>query len=84
MSHKNKVLYHNQVKRSRSHRSQSLKKSRSFEYSEVEISDQGHVTVLHFSGALDPKNSSDSNSGQKKLYFLTSDFSETLHKVRGQ
>ena len=33
-------------------------------------------------------NSSNSNSsnssGQKKLYFLISDFSETLHKVRGQ
>ena len=57
----------------------------SLEVTKVEICALRHVAVLHFSGAIDPKNtSSNSNSGQKKLYFLTSDFSETLHKGRGQ
>ena len=52
---------------------------------EVEMVRQD-VTVLHFSGALDPIcGSSSSNYSEKKLwYFPILDFSETRSEVRGQ
>ena len=44
------------------------------------------VTVLHFSGALDPicSNSNSSNSEKKLWYFPILDFFETWHEVIGQ
>ena len=68
------VIKLEQVKKSSSQRSQ-------VRTSEVEIRAFKHVAVLHFSGAIDPKNTS--NSEKKLCYFPTLIFSETWYRVRG-